>query len=110
MHAGFVGTGNMGSPMAANVLKAGHRLTVYDVRPEATTELERLGAERAADLRRSGPEGLAVSQQRVAGDDGAPLPQALGEVETALLAPDLAVAEQRARQDVRRRRRARSGS
>ena len=33
MHAGFVGTGNMGSPMAANVLKAGHRLTVYDVRP-----------------------------------------------------------------------------
>ncbi|OGL00685.1 MAG: hypothetical protein A3I14_00750 [Candidatus Rokubacteria bacterium RIFCSPLOWO2_02_FULL_73_56] len=50
MHAGFVGTGNMGSPMAANVLKAGHRLTVYDVRPEATTELERLGAERAADL------------------------------------------------------------
>src|SRR3989338_8309768 len=50
MHAGFVGTGNMGSPMAANVLKAGHRLTVYDVRPEATTELERLGAERPAAL------------------------------------------------------------
>src|SRR3990172_6763675 len=67
----------------------------------------RRGAGRPADLRRSGPEGLAVSQQRVAGDDGAPLPQALGEVETALLAPDLAVAEQRARQDVRRRRRAR---
>lgn len=50
MHVGFVGTGNMGSPMAANVLKAGHRLTVYDVRPEATKELERLGATRAADL------------------------------------------------------------
>ena len=30
MHVGFVGTGNMGSPMAANRLKAGHQLTVYD--------------------------------------------------------------------------------
>ena len=43
MHVGFVGTGNMGSPMAANVLKAGHRLTVYDARPEATVELEPMG-------------------------------------------------------------------
>src|SRR3989338_3510660 len=50
MHVGFVGTGNMGSPMAANVLKAGHRLTVYDARPEATVELEQMGAARAADL------------------------------------------------------------
>ena len=50
MHVGFVGTGNMGLPMALNVLKAGHRLSVYDRRPEATVELERLGAARAADL------------------------------------------------------------
>ncbi|HXH84425.1 MAG TPA: NAD(P)-dependent oxidoreductase [Candidatus Tectomicrobia bacterium] len=50
MHVGFVGTGNMGLPMALNVLKAGHRLTVYDRRPNATAELERLGAARAADL------------------------------------------------------------
>ena len=50
MHVGFVGTGNMGFPMAANVVKAGHRMTVYDARPEATSELERLGATRAADL------------------------------------------------------------
>ncbi len=50
MHVGFVGTGNMGHPMAANVLRAGHRLTVWDVRPEATRELERLGATRAKDL------------------------------------------------------------
>lgn len=51
MHVGFVGTGNMGLPMARNILKAGHQLTVWDVRPEATAELERLGAERARDLR-----------------------------------------------------------
>jgi len=50
MHVGFVGTGNMGAPMAANILKAGHAMTVYDQRPEATAELERLGATRAADL------------------------------------------------------------
>lgn len=50
MHVGFVGTGNMGRPMAANVLKAGHRLTVYDLSAAATGPLERAGATRAADL------------------------------------------------------------
>ena len=50
MHVGFVGTGSMGEPMALNVLKAGHRLTVYDRRPDATVELERRGATRAADV------------------------------------------------------------
>ena len=29
---GFVGVGTMGNPMAANLLAAGHRLTVHDVR------------------------------------------------------------------------------
>jgi 3-hydroxyisobutyrate dehydrogenase-like beta-hydroxyacid dehydrogenase len=51
MHVGFVGTGNMGFPMAANVLKAGHQLAVWDVRPEATAQLERLGAKRATSLK-----------------------------------------------------------
>lgn len=50
MHVGFVGTGNMGHPMAVNVLKAGHQLTVWDVRPDATVELQRMGARRAEDL------------------------------------------------------------
>ena len=50
MHVGFVGTGNMGGPMATNVLKAGHDLTVFDARVEATAPLERLGARRAPDL------------------------------------------------------------
>ena len=50
MHAGFVGTGNMGRPMAANILKAGHTLTVYDANPAATAPLEQQGATRAPDL------------------------------------------------------------
>jgi 3-hydroxyisobutyrate dehydrogenase-like beta-hydroxyacid dehydrogenase len=36
--------------MALNILKAGHQLTVFDRRPEATAELERRGARRAGDL------------------------------------------------------------
>jgi 2-hydroxymethylglutarate dehydrogenase len=50
MHAGFVGTGNMGRPMAANILAAGHQLTVFDRDPAATQPLEAQGATRAADL------------------------------------------------------------
>src|SRR5581483_550469 len=30
MKVGFIGLGNMGAPMAANLLKAGHELTVYN--------------------------------------------------------------------------------
>ena len=50
MNVGFVGTGNMGRPMAANILKAGHQMTVFDLSPAATAPLERSGATRAADL------------------------------------------------------------
>jgi 3-hydroxyisobutyrate dehydrogenase len=35
MRIGFIGLGNMGGPMALNMIKAGHALTVYDVRREA---------------------------------------------------------------------------
>ena len=31
MEIGFIGLGNMGGPMAANLLKAGHSLTVFDL-------------------------------------------------------------------------------
>ncbi len=42
---GFVGTGNMGGPMAANLIKAGHQLTVHDLRRESATDLLEMGAE-----------------------------------------------------------------
>jgi 3-hydroxyisobutyrate dehydrogenase-like beta-hydroxyacid dehydrogenase len=51
MHVGFVGTGNMGRPMARNLLVKGkHQLTIFDLSREATAPLEALGAARADDL------------------------------------------------------------
>jgi 3-hydroxyisobutyrate dehydrogenase len=44
MRLGFVGTGTMGAPMASCLIEAGHRLTVYDLRPEATVGLRARGA------------------------------------------------------------------
>ncbi len=44
MKVGFVGLGNMGNPMAANLVKAGHELTVHDLRREAATNLLEMGA------------------------------------------------------------------
>ena len=44
MRLGFIGTGNMGNPMAFNLIKAGHHLTVHDLRREAATNLLEAGA------------------------------------------------------------------
>ncbi len=35
MRIGFIGLGNMGGPMALNILRAGHEVTVHDLRREA---------------------------------------------------------------------------
>ena len=43
MDLGFIGLGNMGGPMATNLLKAGHRLFVYDLSKEATDRVVREG-------------------------------------------------------------------
>lgn len=42
---GFVGVGNMGGPMAANLLKAGHTVKVFDLVPELASKLGDAGAE-----------------------------------------------------------------
>ena len=44
VRVGFIGLGNMGGPMAANVLKAGYALCVHDIRAEAATPLLESGA------------------------------------------------------------------
>ena len=44
MRIGFVGTGNIGVPIAAQLLRAGHELTVHDLRPEAAASLLEAGA------------------------------------------------------------------
>jgi 2-hydroxy-3-oxopropionate reductase len=43
---GFIGLGIMGKPMAQNLLKAGHELTVYDIVAERMEELVKAGAGR----------------------------------------------------------------
>ena len=43
-HLFFIGVGNMGNPMAANLLKAGYALTVHDVSWEKAQNLLSLGA------------------------------------------------------------------
>jgi 3-hydroxyisobutyrate dehydrogenase-like beta-hydroxyacid dehydrogenase len=47
MKVGFIGLGIMGSGIANNILKAGHSLTVLDLRPEAIKPLLKSGATRA---------------------------------------------------------------
>src|SRR5690349_22657939 len=47
MKIGFIGLGNMGAPMALNLLKAGHVLTVFDLNPESVQMLVRAGASAA---------------------------------------------------------------
>lgn len=44
----FIGLGNMGAPMAENLLKAGYMLSVYDLSEAATQRLQQAGA-RVAD-------------------------------------------------------------
>jgi 3-hydroxyisobutyrate dehydrogenase-like beta-hydroxyacid dehydrogenase len=44
MRIGFVGTGTMGTPIAGCLIRAGHLVTVYDRRPEATAALRAQGA------------------------------------------------------------------
>ena len=41
---GFVGLGNMGGPMAANLIKAGHKLRVFDLSQPAIAKLAEAGA------------------------------------------------------------------
>jgi 3-hydroxyisobutyrate dehydrogenase len=45
---GFIGLGNMGAPMAANLVKAGHTVTGYDLNPAALQALTAAGGKTAA--------------------------------------------------------------
>jgi 3-hydroxyisobutyrate dehydrogenase len=77
MRLGFVGTGTMGAAMAECLIDAGHDLTIYDIRPEATVSLTTRGAS-AADS----PAGAAVLSEVVFTSLPGP-----AEVELAVLDP-----------------------
>ncbi|MFT3719216.1 NAD(P)-dependent oxidoreductase [Pseudorhodoferax sp.] len=79
MKVGFIGLGVMGGPMALNILKGGHALTVYDRSPQAVERLVQAGAQATASPREVGaasevvvtmlPEPQHV-EQVVLGQDG----------------------------------------
>lgn len=50
MKVGFIGLGNMGAAMAANLLKAGHDVTVYNRTASKADDLVKQGARRAAQI------------------------------------------------------------
>src|SRR2546426_3936738 len=50
MKVGLIGLGNMGSGMAANLLKAGHEVTVYNRTPSKAQKLVEQGARYAAQV------------------------------------------------------------
>ena len=50
MKIGFIGLGNMGAAMAANLLTAGHEVTAYNRSPEKVTALAAQGAHPAASI------------------------------------------------------------
>jgi 3-hydroxyisobutyrate dehydrogenase-like beta-hydroxyacid dehydrogenase len=50
MKVGFIGLGNMGSGMAASLLKAGHELAVYNRTSDKTRPLVEKGARKAASV------------------------------------------------------------
>ena len=56
---GFIGLGNMGSPMAAHLAEAGFALTVSDAAPGVT---ERFVAEHPASFAATGPQSFATVQ------------------------------------------------
>jgi 3-hydroxyisobutyrate dehydrogenase-like beta-hydroxyacid dehydrogenase len=50
MRLGFIGLGRMGAGMAANLIKAGHEVTVYNRSPDKTAALVALGATAATQI------------------------------------------------------------
>jgi len=78
MNIGFIGVGTMGSSMAANILKAGHKLTVNDIRKEATKPLLDAGATWADT-----PKAVALASEVIFTSLPGP-----AEVETAALGKD----------------------
>ena len=84
---GFIGLGNMGAPMAANLVKAGHRVTGYDVVANACAALAQQGGQAAASAAEAAGAGDVVITMLPAGP----------QVRQVYLGPDGVIA--RARRD-----------
>ena len=79
MKAGFIGLGNMGRPMASNLVRKGFALKVYDIQSAAVAELEKLGALGVANVATAAKDvdvivtmlpNSQIVQQVLSGSDG----------------------------------------
>jgi 3-hydroxyisobutyrate dehydrogenase len=64
---GFIGLGNMGAPMAANLVRAGHRVTGFDLVPRAIEALAAKGSHAAASAAEAAAAGDIVITMLPAG-------------------------------------------
>ena len=66
---GFIGLGNMGAPMAANLVKAGHGVTGYDLNPAALRTLTAAGVKGAGGAAEAAKGADVVITMLPAGED-----------------------------------------
>ena len=64
---GFIGLGNMGGPMAANLLKAGHQVTGFDIVPDLAKGLAAKGGRVAGSVAEAAASGELVITMLPAG-------------------------------------------
>ena len=83
MKLGYIGTGTMGNPMAQALIKAGHEVTVHDVRRDSATNLCEMGANWA-----DSPRELSEASEAVITSLPGPVEaqQVLTDPETGILA------------------------
>lgn len=67
MQIGFIGLGNMGGPMAANLAKAGHSVTAFDMSSKALDNAEVAGIRRAGSAAEAARSAEAVVTMLPAG-------------------------------------------
>ncbi|MGW9153454.1 NAD(P)-binding domain-containing protein, partial [Streptomyces virginiae] len=63
----FIGLGHMGGPMAANLVRAGHRVLGFDLVPELLADAAATGVEPAAAAHAAAPDPDVVITQLPAG-------------------------------------------
>ena len=97
----FIGLGNMGGPMASNLIRAGHQVTVFDLSADAVQALVAEGASTAATVHEAAsgaecvitmlPAGQHVEAVYL-GDEGllAALPRGTLVIDSSTIAPETA--------------------
>jgi 3-hydroxyisobutyrate dehydrogenase len=68
MHIAFIGVGNMGGPMARNLLKAGHKVTAFDLSAAMLDPVLTAGAGKASSANDAAQEADAVVTMLPAGE------------------------------------------